>query len=206
MYSLKRFVCSKCGKELANRQSLSRHKKSCQSALYNVEATSPTYNISAQPPPPRTFVAAAVKESSLEPSPKNPKIQALLDEIANDDPRRNVPPQEIHKVFSTVPPSTTSPSPKKVSTPPTPPPSHSPKKMLLSPPKQTLPKPSAEVIGAVFPSTLNILSKSMSLPRTKGDKMGYSSDERGEEDSNESEESITSKSGDDNENVDLEVE
>ena len=208
MYSLKRFLCSKCGKELANRHSLSRHKKSCQSALYNVPAASHTYNISTQPLP--TFAAAAaavVKESSLEPRPKNPKIQALLDEIVNDDPRRNVPSQEIHKVFSIVPPSTTSPSPKKVSTPPsTPSPPHSPKKMLLSPPKQTLPKPSAEVIAAVFPSTLNILSKSMSPPRTKGDIMGYSSDESSEEDSRESGESITSKSGDGNENVDLEVE
>ena len=82
----------------------------------------PTYNVSTQPPP--TFVAAAVKESSLEPRPKNPKIQALLDKIVNDDPRRNV----IHKVFTNVPSSTTSPSPKKVSTPPsTPPPPHSPK-------------------------------------------------------------------------------
>ena len=214
MYSLKRFVCSKCGKELANRHSLSRHKKSCQSALYNVPATSHTYYVTTQPPPPPppTFVAAAVKESSLEPRPKNPKIQALLDEIANDDPRRNVPPQEIHKVFSIVPPSTTSPSPKKVSTPPStpppppPPPPHSPKKMLLSPPKQTLPKPLAEVIAAVFPSTLNTLSKPMSPPRTKGDIMGYSRDERSEEDSNDSEESITSKSGDDNENVNLDGE
>ena len=92
------------------------------SILYNVPATSRTYNISTQPPPPPTFVAAAAaKESSLEPRPKNPKIQALLDEIVNDDPRRNVSPQEIHNVFSIVPPSTTSPSPKKVSTPPTPP-------------------------------------------------------------------------------------
>ena len=108
----------------------------------------------------------------------------------------------LKKVFSTVPPSLISPSPKKVSTPPP----HSPKKMLLSPPKHTLPKPPAEVIAAVFPSTFNILSKSMSPPRTKGDIMGYSSDESSEEDSSESEESITSKSGDDNENVDLEVE
>ena len=170
---------------------MSRHKKSCESALYNVPATSPTYNISTQPPPSPTFVAAAaVKGSSLEPRPKNPKIQALLDEIVNDDPRRNVPRQEIHKVFSIVPPSTTSPSSKKVLTPPsTPPPSHSPKKMLLSPPKQTLPKPSAEVIAAVFPSTLNILLNSMSPPRTKGDIMGYSSDKSNQEDSNESEES-----------------
>ena len=69
--------------------------------------------------------------------PKNPKIQALLDEIINDDPKRNVPPQVIHKGFSIVPPTKTSPSPKKVSTPPsTPPPS--PKKMLLSPPKQQM--------------------------------------------------------------------
>ena len=246
MYSLKRFVCSKCGKELANRHSLSRHKKSCQSAPY-VPATSPTYNVPTQPPPPPppTFVAAAVKESSLEPRPKNPKIQALLDEIVNEDPKRHVPPQAIHKEFSIVPP-TTSPSPKNVSTPPstptpssekmlssspkqmlskpsaeviatrspslnkvltlssTPPPP-SPRKMLLSPPKQMLPKPSAEVIAAVFPSTPNILSKSTSPPRTKGDIMGYSNDESSEEDSSESEESITSKSSDDND-VDLEVE
>ena len=149
MYSLKRFVCSKCGKDLANCHSLSQHKKSCQSALYNVPATSPTYNVSTQPPPP-TSVAAAVKESAPELRPKNPKIQALLNEIVNDQ-MRNVPP-----------------SLKKVLTPPTPPP-HSPKKILLSPPKQMLPKPSAEVIAAVFPSMLNILSKSMSPPSTKGD-------------------------------------
>ena len=36
--------------------------------------------------------------------------------------------------------------------------------------------------------------------------MGYIRDESSEEDSSDSEESITSKSGDDNENLDLEVE
>ena len=230
MYSLKRFVCSKCGKELANRHSLSRH--SCQSALYNVPATSHTYNISTQPPPPPpTFVAAAVKESSLEPRPKNPKIQALLDEIVNDDPKRHVPPQAIHQGFGIVPPTTTSPSPKKVSTPPStpPPPPHSPKKMLLSSPKQILSKPSAEVIATTSdspkkvstPSSTppppppppppkkmfsNILSKSTSPPRTKGDIVGYSNDKSSEDDSIDSEESIAFKSGDDNENVNLDGE
>ena len=47
-----------------------------------------TYNVSPTQPSPSTFVdAAAVKESSssYEPRPKNPKIQALLDEIVNDN-------------------------------------------------------------------------------------------------------------------------
>ena len=102
----------------------------------------------------------------------------------------------IHKRFSIAPPTTTSPSPKKDSTlPSTPPPS--PKKMLLSPPKQILPKPSAEFMATVFPSTPNILSKSKAPTRTKGDIMGYSNDESSEEDSSEFE-SSASKSDDDN--------
>ena len=77
---------------------------------------------------------------------KHPKIQALLDEIVNDDPKRHVPPQAIHQGFCIVPPTTTSPSPKKVSMPPSTPP-HPPKKMFLSSQKQMLSKPSTEVIA-----------------------------------------------------------
>ena len=106
MYTLKRFVCSKCEKELANRHSLSRQKKACQSAPYNIAATLPTYNVPTQLLP--TFVAAAVKETSVEHRPTNPKIKSLLEEIINDDLDRNVTSQAIHKGFSIVPPTTTS--------------------------------------------------------------------------------------------------
>ena len=67
-----------------------------------------------------------------------------------------------------------------------------------------LPKPSAEVIATVS-LTPNLLSKSKSPPRNKGDIMGYSNNESNEDDSSESEESITSKSHDDT-NVDMEGE
>ena len=98
---MKSFICSKCGKELANRHSLSRHKKSCKSGIRNVPERSPTYNLPTQPPPFPTFVAAAAvkDDSSCENRPKNPKILALLDEIVNDNPKSHVPPHEIHHVF-----------------------------------------------------------------------------------------------------------
>ena len=67
-----------------------------------------------------------------------------------------------------------------------------------------LPKPSAEVIATVS-LTPNLLSKSKSPPRNKGDIMGYSNNESNEDDSSESEESITSKSHDDTD-VDMEGE
>ena len=173
MQSQKRFICSKCGKELANRHNLSRHKKSCQSAPYNIPVRSPTYNPPTQPPPPTSVADAAVKESSVKHRLTNPKIQSLLDEIINDDdPDRNVTPQPIYKGFSIVPPTTTSHSSK----------------------------PSTDDTAVVLPSTPTILPNSKSSSRTKGDIVGYSNDESSEkEDSSESEESIASKSdGDDN--------
>ena len=196
---MKSFICSKCGKELASRHSLSRHKKSCQTAHCDIPATFPTNNVTTQPhPPPPTFVAAAaVKDSSCENRPKNPKIQALLNEIINndddDDPKRQVkPPQVIHKCFSIIPPSTTSPSlMKEVSTSPyTPPPlPRPPKKVLFSSPKQILVKPSAEVIAAVLPSMPNILPTTKSSPRTKGDIIGYNNNDESSEDEDSSGES-----------------
>ena len=111
MQSLKRFVCSKCGKELANRHNLSRHKKNCRSHPYNAPAVSAISTVKSNGTTEPTFVAAdAVKESFLKPRQTNPKILALIEEIVNDDdPKRNVPPPRvIHKGFSIIPPATTS--------------------------------------------------------------------------------------------------
>ena len=125
------YICTKCGKSLASLQSLWNHKQRCKDtgerkrsrntdglsekhddpAFIN-STYSRTYNV---PPtqPSLTFVAAAdaVKESSVKHRPKNPKIQALLNEIFNDDdPDRNVTPQVIHKGFSIAPPPSTTTS------------------------------------------------------------------------------------------------
>ena len=186
--------CPTCNKGLASLQSLSNHKQRC--TFGDTSFQPPTHQSNAGVKRPNITVGSGKST--------NPKIQALLDEIINDDdPKRNVPSQTLHKGFSIVPP--TSPSPMEVSTPaPSTPPSTSPKKMLFSSPKQILQKPSTDVLS----STSNILPKSKSPPRTKGDIVGYSDDESSEKgDSSESEESITSKSdGDDSENVDMEVE
>ena len=91
--------------------------------------------------------------------------------------------------------------------------------------EKSLPPRSAEIVAEVFPQ----VAPPVSSARTKGDIigysdesnedddssdagadvgdiMGYSNDNSSEEDSSESEESVASKSDDDNENVDLEVE
>ena len=211
MQSPKRFICSKCGKELANRHNLSRHKQSCKSCIHNVPERSPTYNLPTQPPPFPTFVAAtAVKDdSSCENRTKNPKILALLDEIFNDgDLKNHVPPHEIHQEFSIIPPTTTSPLSKKNSVPPSTP-TLLPKKMLFSPPKQQmLPKPSAEVIAAVLPSMSNILPTTTSSLRTKGDIVGYSDDEGSEQEyssfeSSSDEQPMSSKSDSSDDNMEV---
>ena len=97
--------CDNCNKVFASYQSLWKHKQKCQGPSNYVKypvgqkrpAVISTVSLEILP----TFVAAAAaaaaaaaKESSLEPSPKNPKIQDLLHEIINDDPKRNVSPQE----------------------------------------------------------------------------------------------------------------
>ena len=100
--------CDNCNKGFASYQSLWKHKQKWQGPSnyinYPVGQKRPTdiSTVSLEIPP--TFVAATAKESSLEPGPKNPKIQALLDEIVNDDPKRHVPPQAIHQGFCIVPP------------------------------------------------------------------------------------------------------
>ena len=103
---VKKYICPQCDNEFASRQSLWKHKQ--KQRCHGQSARIPTQV-------PSTFIAAAVKESSPHKHrPKNPKIQALLDEIVNDcDSKRHVsPPQVIHKGFSIVPPTTASPSSK----------------------------------------------------------------------------------------------
>ena len=69
--------CDQCGTTFTRKSNLTRHKNSRCKPVSTVKSSGTT-----EP----TFVAAAaVKESSLERRPKNPRIQALLDEIVNDD-------------------------------------------------------------------------------------------------------------------------
>ena len=118
MQPQKRCICSKCGKELANRHNLSRHKKSCQSAPYNIPVRYPTYKhgkavmdsqqhfTKVLPTTDKRDFNNISKSENVSSQPQNPKIQALLDEIINDDDsKRNAP---LYKGFSIVPPTTTS--------------------------------------------------------------------------------------------------
>ena len=76
--------CDQCGTMFTRKNNLTRHKNGRCKPVSTVKSSG-----TIEP----TFVAAAVKESFLEPPrPKNPKIQILLDEIINDDPKRHVPP------------------------------------------------------------------------------------------------------------------
>ena len=74
-----------CGKLLSSYHSLWRHKKNCLSAPYNIPTSDiPTFNINDDTmfTTKRHFDGGADKETGL----RNPKIQALLDEIINDTP------------------------------------------------------------------------------------------------------------------------
>ena len=75
-------MCPKCGESLANCHNLSRHKKNCRLAPYNIPTSDiPTFNVNDD----KMFPAkrhGPVRETGL----RNPKIQALLDEIVNDTP------------------------------------------------------------------------------------------------------------------------
>ena len=132
------YICTKCAKSLASSQSLWNHKQRCKDTgerkrSWNTDGLSEkhddptfinstysrTYNVptpTTQPPP--TFNAAAAaaagEESSVKRRLTNPKIQALLNEIINDnDLDRNVTSQVIHKGFSIAsapPPATTTTS------------------------------------------------------------------------------------------------
>ena len=169
---VKKHGCPRCEKEFATRQSLWNHKQRCcgqtdtdkknyRSVPYNVpvkssiRVRSPILSTSSDV---SSFNVGVEKETRST----NPKIKSLLDEIINDDdPRRHVPPKVIHNGFSIVPPSTKSPSPMEVATPAsTPPPSL--EKILVSSPKQMLPKPSTEIIATTSPSP-NKVSTSSSI-------------------------------------------
>ena len=155
MQPLKQFICSKCGKELANRHNLSRHKKTSQSSTRN-------WIFDDSYAEPKTTAVQRPIESYYEPKPKkNPRIETLLDEIINDDP--DITPQAVHKGYSIVPPTPTivySPIKKPPQSP------------IMSPPTKT-------------PKLKKVLPKSSSPPRTKGDIMGYSSDENSDDSSTE---------------------
>ena len=90
----KKYICSQCDKEFATRQSLWKHKQKRRCSQQSARTSS-------QPPP--TFIGAAIEDSPLERRAKNPRIQALIDEIVNDDDdsKRHVQtPQVIHQGFS----------------------------------------------------------------------------------------------------------
>ena len=72
----------KCGKSLANRHNLSRHKKNCRSAPYNIPTCGiPTFNVNDE----KMFTDKR-HGADKETGPWNPMIQALLNEIINDTP------------------------------------------------------------------------------------------------------------------------
>ena len=102
--------CDQCGTTFTRKSNLTRHKNSRYKPVSTVKSSGTTE-------PTLVAAAAAVKESSLKNRPKNPRIQALLDEIVNDDDsKRHVPPpQVIHKGFSIIPPTTTTTTPSRYS-------------------------------------------------------------------------------------------
>ena len=127
-----------CGKSLANRPNLSRYKKSCRSAPYNIPTSDiPTFDVNDD----KMSTAkrhGPVKETGPT---RNPKIQAMLDEIINDTPdyvdvasQTSLPTVAVKQISSSA-------------------------RLVI--PQQTLsnpfssivtPKPSVEVIAEVFPS------------------------------------------------------
>ena len=81
--------CDNCNKGFASYQSLWKHKQKCQGPSnyvnYPVGQKRPAHISTGSLEIHPTFVAAAAaKESSLKPRPKNPKIQTLLNEIIDD--------------------------------------------------------------------------------------------------------------------------
>ena len=158
--------CEQCGTTFTRKNNLTRHKNDrCKhSSTAKPSGTSPSYNvpvgIQKRPRSPeipayrgQTSRNGKFYDEMVQHELKNPKIQTLLDEIVNDG--HILPPQAILKKI--VPPPTT----------PT---------IVYSPVKKA-PQLPTEVIAAVFPPTSEILLKPSSPPRTKGDIMGYSSDE-----------------------------
>ena len=166
---MKPHMCPKCGKSLANRHNLSRHKKNCRFAPYNIPTSGiPTFNVNDG----KMFIAkrhGAVKETG----PRNPKIQTLLDEIINDTPddvdvasQSSLPTVAVKQtLLPTVPqviPHQTLPNPF---------------------PSIVTPKPPAEVFPSIpmkkLPTTNYQLPHEVvnTKPRTKGVIIGFSNGE-----------------------------
>ena len=132
------YTCSKCGKILSSYHSLWRHKSNSQSTTTQrkrhgraVEArTSQPLVTVGQKRPISTFNREEFGSGKpVETGSRNPKIQALLHEIINDDQIMDIPSQPSFAV-------------KQNSTP---------ARRAIP---QKSPKPSAEVIAEVFPSEL----------------------------------------------------
>ena len=78
-------VCSGCGKKLASRPSLSRHRKNCQvSTSYQPVVGQKRSLPSSVTSYPEISVAPAINNPKVEVMKKNPKVQALLEAVIND--------------------------------------------------------------------------------------------------------------------------
>ena len=135
---MKLHMCPKCGESLANRHNLSRHKKNCRSAPYNIPTSDiPTFNVIDD----KMFTAkrhGPVKETGPM---RDPKITALLDKIISDTPDDvDVASQSSLPTDAVKQPSLPT-VPQVILT-----------AKLPNPfPSIVTPKPSAEVIAEVFP-------------------------------------------------------
>ena len=90
---VKNYICPRCEKEFATRQSLWNHKQRCQGqSAPRKRIVDDSY---AEPKTYRdtTAVKRPIKSYYESKPKKNPKIQNLLDEVINDDP--DVTPQAI---------------------------------------------------------------------------------------------------------------
>ena len=132
-------MCPKCGKSLANRHNLSRHKKNCRSAPYNIPTSDiPTFSVNDD----KMFTAKRHRPLKETGPMRNPKIQALFDEIINDTP------DDVDVASQTYLPTV---AVKQTSLPTVP--QVIPQQTIPNPfPSIVTPKPIAEVIAEVFPS------------------------------------------------------
>ena len=85
MYSMKRFICSKCGRELANRHSLSRHRKKCRSKVPSTGSESlPGLRLATSCKAPRC-------RDAYEKKPRDEAILANIPVLERPTPETKVP-------------------------------------------------------------------------------------------------------------------
>ena len=132
------YTCSKCGKNISSYHSLWRHKRNYQSTTTQrkthnraIEArTSQPLVTVGQKKPISIFIGGEFGTGKpADNGPRNPKMQAVLDEIINDDQTMNVTSQP-----SFAAKQNSSPARRAI--------------------PQKSPKPSAEVLAEVYPSEL----------------------------------------------------